>query len=226
MNEFKRLTAVSSVMLTLVLLGSVRAQPPGPGGGGFPNVDPQQMQNMVQQFRNMDPAQLQEMMQQFQNMDPQQMRGAAQQLLTMDPQQIQKTLEERENASMREEMDVPGDSDWSRIQERIKAVTKARAAVSTDTMGMLVGVLGGGLRGGRGGGAGFQGMATRLTPEAQALQAAIDANAPSSEIQNLMARLRDAREAKRATLVKAQEELRALLTPRQEAVAVSRGLLE
>src|SRR3954464_10273375 len=115
MNELKRFAALAGTGLSLFLVGPGRAQPPGAGGGGFPNVDPQQMQNMVQQFRNMDPAQLQEMMQQFQNMDPQQMRGAAQQLLTMDPQQIQKTLEERESAAIREEMGITTDAEWSPI---------------------------------------------------------------------------------------------------------------
>jgi hypothetical protein len=223
MNESKRL-AVLGAGLIFFLAGTVSAQPPAGGGaGGFPNVDPQQMQNFVQQFRNMDPAQLQEMMQQFQNMDPQQMRGAAQQLLTMDPQQIQKTMEERQNASLREEMGVTNDGDWTRIQERIKAVTKAQAAVSVDATSAL---LAGGMVRGLGGRANaLQGLVT-LSPEAQSLQAAIDAKKSNGEIKNLLSRLREAREARRADLVRAQDELRALLTPRQEVAAVLRGLLD
>ena len=41
-----------------------------------------------------------------------------------------------------------------------------------------------------------------------------------------MARLREVREEKHTALVKAQDELRALLTVRQEVIAVLRGLLD
>ena len=150
MKTLKRFSTATGVALACLLGGSVRAQPAGPGGAGFPNLDPQQMQNVMQLVRNMDPAQLQEMMQQVQNLDPQQMQGAMQQLLTMDPQQMQKALEERSSAALRQEFGVESDAEWLRIDEKIKAVTKARAAVAADNAGATVR---GGMRGGFGGGA-------------------------------------------------------------------------
>ena len=225
MKNFKRLAGLTGAILALALGARALAQPPGFGGAGFPNVDPQQMQNIMQQLRTMDPQQMQDMMQQFQNMDPQQRQGAMQQFLTMDPQQMLKTMEDRTSAALREEMGVAGDADWSAIQERIKAVTKARAAVALDgASAMVMGGMRGGMGGGRGGA--FAGLANRLSPEAQALQAAIEAKAPNDEIKNLMAKLREARGANLAALGKAQGDLRSLLTFRQEVVAVIHGLLD
>jgi hypothetical protein len=226
MNQPRRFAGVTGIALMLLLGGRAVAQPPGFGGGaGFPNIDPQQMQAMRDQVLNMDPQQLQEMVQQFQSMNPQDMQATLQQFMTMDPQQIQKTLDERTAASLRAELAVSDDTEWAALQEKIQAVTKARAAVAADLGGTVaLGGLRGGLAGGRNGG---RLLATgRLSPEAKALQAALEADAPSAEIKELMARLREAREAKRATLVKAQETLRSALTFRQQTIAVVRGLLD
>ena len=62
-------------------------------------------------------------------------------------------------------------------------------------------------------------------PEAEALQKAIDANAPTAELKAAVAKFVEARKQKQARLEEAQDNLRKLLTVRQEAVAFSLGLL-
>src|SRR5258708_5064515 len=125
MKQLKLLAALTGVALALAPGGKALAQAQGPGG-----MDPQQMQTMLQQFQNM--------LQSFQNMDPQQMQNAMRQRVTN---------------SLREQMGVTNDADWSVIEEKINAVTKARAAVMADGGGMPgLGGLRGGFGGGRGGG--------------------------------------------------------------------------
>jgi Protein of unknown function (DUF3106) len=190
----------------------------------FQNMDPQQLQNMRDAFQNMDPQQRQDMMQQFQSLDPQQQLDALQQFQNMDPQQMQDAMQQRADGSLRDQMGVTNDTDWSLIQEKINAVTKARSAVMADGGGMM-GM--GGMRGafGDGRGGGLPALSSRLSPEAQALQQALDGDAPDAEIKDLLTKLQAARQAKQAALVKAQDDLRSLLTIRQEAIAYLHGLL-
>ena len=62
-------------------------------------------------------------------------------------------------------------------------------------------------------------------PELEALHTAIEAKAPSAELKNRIAELKAAQARKQAELKKAQEELKQLLSTRQEAIAVTFGLL-
>jgi hypothetical protein len=143
----------------------------------------------------------------------------------MDPQQMMSMIQERINSSFREQMAVTNDAEWAIIEERITAVTKARMATMADGGGMLgMGGMPGGRRGG-GGGGGFQAMFGQPSPEAQALQQAIDSNAPTAQIKTLIAKVQAVRKEKLAKLAKAQEDLRAVLTTRQEAIAIMGGLL-
>lgn len=63
------------------------------------------------------------------------------------------------------------------------------------------------------------------SPEAQALQAAVNDKLPEAEIKLRLARLREVRQSNESKLHKAQEDLRAVLTVRQEAIAVLLGLV-
>jgi Spy/CpxP family protein refolding chaperone len=63
------------------------------------------------------------------------------------------------------------------------------------------------------------------TPELDALRSAATDNLPDAEIKARLARVRDVRKQNDEKLAKAQEDLRAVLTVRQEAVAVASGLL-
>ncbi len=83
----------------------------------------------------------------------------------------------------------------------------------------------------RGGEGGDQGGERRRfggepSPEAEALQKAIEAKASNDEIKAKLAKYRDAQKVKQANLEKAQSELRQVLSVKQEASAVMMGLLQ
>jgi hypothetical protein len=69
------------------------------------------------------------------------------------------------------------------------------------------------------------GMFGAPSPEMEALQTAIDNNAPAEQVKAALDKYRAARKAKEATLAAAQAELKKVLTGKQEAVAVVNGLL-
>lgn len=62
-------------------------------------------------------------------------------------------------------------------------------------------------------------------PAAEALQKAIDSKASKAEMKAALEKYVASRKAKQAEMEKAQDELRKLLTPRQEAIATLNGLL-
>ena len=63
-------------------------------------------------------------------------------------------------------------------------------------------------------------------PDAEALQKALDSKASADELKSKMAKLRDNLKDKETKLAKAQDELRKVLSVRQEATAVLMGLLK
>jgi hypothetical protein len=156
--------------------------------------------------------------------------GGGMNFQNMDPQEMMKQMQQRMNDSYREQMDVTNDTEWSLIEERIAAVTKARMATVADGGG--VGGMGGMMGGRRGnpggggpGGGGFASMFGQPSPESEALQKAIDDNAPAAQIKALIVKLQAVHKDKLAKLAQAQEDLRAVLTTRQEAIAIMGGLL-
>jgi len=150
--------------------------------------------------------------------------GGGMNFQNMDPQQIQQMMQQRINDSYRTQMGVTNDDEWAVIQELITAVTKARTEAMADSGGLggLIGM--GGMRGGNGGG-GLRNLFGQPSPESQALQKAIDENAPAAQIKTLIAKLQAVHKQKLEKLAKAQEDLRAVLTARQEAIAIMGGLL-
>lgn len=132
-------------------------------------------------------------------------------------------------AMQREQYGVTDDAEWKLISDRINAVTELRRSTLAAAMGGLRGGFGGGGFGGGGGpgggGRGNRGGGAGGNPEQTSLQQAITDKLPDAEIKSRLERLRDARKANEEKLTKAQEELRAVLTVRQEAVAVMSGLL-
>jgi len=143
-----------------------------------------------------------------------------------DPAQFQQRMME----GLKDRLEVKDDAEWKALEPLIQKVMDARR----DSMsGMGRGMFG--ARGGRGGndngnnnndrgsrGGGFFGTPS---PEAEALQKAIDNKAPNSEIKAALAKYIESRKAKQADLEKAQAELRKVLTTRQEAIASLSGLL-
>jgi hypothetical protein len=145
-----------------------------------------------------------------------------------DPAQFQMQRLER----IHEQMGVTDETEWKAIQDRMQKVFDAQTAVvgfrgrggffgrggrnggGADNAGG--GNNGGGRRGGFGG---------APSPELEALQNAIQNNAPSEQIKAALEKYRVARKAKETALEKAQAELQKVLTVKQEAVAVTNGLL-
>jgi hypothetical protein len=122
--------------------------------------------------------------------------------------------------NLREQMGVKEDDEWALISERITAVMELRRGQATGAAGAFFAIAAG--ANARGGNRipGFAGNS-----EQDALRAAVTDNLPDAEITARLARLRDARKQSEAKLDQARENLRAVLTVRQEAVAVMMGLL-
>jgi len=143
-----------------------------------------------------------------------------------DPEQARQRMMDR----YKEQLEVKDDAEWKLISERIEKVTAARREVGFGGgAGFARGGRGGPGGGGTGGGqaAGGRGaFGGQPSPEAEALQKAIEAKAPADELKSKLAKLREARKVKEANLEKAQEDLRKVLSVRQEAAAVLAGLLK
>src|SRR5581483_288278 len=126
---------------------------------------------------------------------------------------------------VKEQLEVTDDSEWKAIEPLVQAVMDARMS----NMGGMGRGMFGGRRGGGNGGGGDQprrgAFGQPPSPEAEALQKAIDAKAPKAELKAAMEKYVAARKAKQAELEKAQDELRKVLTARQEAIATLDGLL-
>lgn len=130
-----------------------------------------------------------------------------------DPAQMQQRMMERN----REQLGFTNDTDWSAVEPLIQKVTEARMAVG---MGF------GGGRGGRGGQGGGPVGFGQPNPERDALQKAIDDNAPSGQIKDALAKYKTSQKAKQAKLEAAQAELKKVLSVKQEAQATLMGLVQ
>ncbi len=67
---------------------------------------------------------------------------------------------------------------------------------------------------------------TSPNPDRDALQQALDDNAPAAQIKALLAKYQASQKAKQAKLIAAQANLRKVLTVQQEAQATLMGLLD
>jgi hypothetical protein len=143
-----------------------------------------------------------------------------------DPAQMQQRI--MDNA--REQLGLTNDTDWNAIQPLVQKVMDARR----DTMGGGMGrLLGRGNRGGNNNNANANnnggrrgGFGGTPSPEAEALQKAVDDNAPTAQVKAALAKYHASQKDKQAKLVQAQENLRKVLTVKQEAQAALLGLVE
>jgi hypothetical protein len=138
-----------------------------------------------------------------------------------DPAQMQQRMLQR----VQDQLEITNDTDWSAVQPLVQKVMDAQRDAR---MGGLARLFGGRNRGGNNGG---QGGARnnpfgQPSPEAEALQKAIDDNAPSGQIKDLLAKYKSSQKDKLAKLAAAQADLRAVLTVKQEASATLLGLLD
>jgi hypothetical protein len=117
---------------------------------------------------------------------------------------------------LRDRFEVTDDAEWQLISERITKVMDLRRST-----------LGGGARFRAGGGnsSGNGASAGQANPEQDALAAAVTDKLPDAEVKARLERLRAARKESEAKLDQAREDLRAVLTVRQEAIAVLAGIL-
>src|SRR6267378_2194155 len=147
----------------------------------------------------------------------------------IDPAQFRQNMLD----DARGRLEIKSDDEWKVIQPLIEKVMDARREV-----GFGGGFGRGPRRGGgnnnndaqgsgnnQGGGRGFRGGGGP-GPEAEDLQKAIDANASKDELKAKLAKFREARKEKEAKLASAQEELKKVLSVKQEAAAVLIGLLQ
>jgi len=132
-----------------------------------------------------------------------------------DPAQMQQRILDR----VRQDLNFTNDTEWSAVQPLVQKVIEARFAARS-------GMFGRGGRGGPGGGGPGGTAAGQAFPERDALQKAIEDNAPAGQIKDLLAKYRTAQKAKQAKLVEAQDALKQVLTTTQEAQATLSGWLD
>jgi len=129
----------------------------------------------------------------------------------------------------KEMLEVTDDAEWKAMQPLVQKVMEGRR----DTIfgGMGRGMFGRGPRGGDSAEPGDQGQQRRggfggaPSPEADALQKAINSKASKAELKAALDKYLASRKAKQAALEQAQADLRKVLTSRQEAIATLNGLL-
>jgi len=139
-----------------------------------------------------------------------------------DPAQFQQRMMD----NVKERLAFTNDTEWAAVQPLVQKVMDARRAAS-------VGMSGFGRRGGPGGdtaGRSSDQSARRPalvppSPEAEALQKAIDSDVPTEQIKAALEKHRAAHKDKEVKLTEAQENLRKVLTVKQEAQAALMGLV-
>ena len=128
-----------------------------------------------------------------------------------DPAQFQQRMQEQ----IRKNLSVTNDDEWAAIQPLIQKVMEARRGAGP----------GGGMGPGPGGPGGRGRLGPQASSEQQALQKAIEDDAPAPQIKAALAKYRAARADKQAQLAEAQTSLKNVLSVKQEAQAVLLGLL-
>jgi hypothetical protein len=135
----------------------------------------------------------------------------------MDPAQRQQMMMDR----YKEDLGFTNDTDWSAVQPLVQKVADAqREALQARFAGFRRGGRNGG--GGGGGGGAFGGQ---TDPDREALQQAVDNNAPAGQVKAALDKYRAAQKSKQARLESAQADLKKVLSSKQEAAAVLAGLL-
>ena len=122
--------------------------------------------------------------------------------------------------NIREQLGFTNDTDWNAVQPLIQKVMDARRDVGFGGgMGRMFGR-------NRGGNSNRRNFGPQPSQEAEALQKAIDDNAPTVQIKAALAKYEASQKAKQAKLEQAQAGLRKVLTVKQEAQATLLGLLQ
>ena len=133
-------------------------------------------------------------------------------------------MQERMMNNIKERLGFTNDVEWSAVQPLVQKVMDARRNVGGGMGGMFRRGGGPGGPGGPGGDAGGQRrggfFGGEPSPEAEALQKAVDDNAPAAQLKSAMERFRAAHKDREAKLQAAQDDLRKVFTTKQEAAAI------
>jgi hypothetical protein len=130
---------------------------------------------------------------------------------------------------VRDNLGFTNDTEWNAVQPMVQKVFDAQRDARGGGIGRLFG------RGNRGGSNGANANAGgsrggffggTSSPEAEALQKAIDDNAPTAQIKAALAKYKNSQKAKQDKLVQAQENLRKVLNTKREAQATLLGLVD
>lgn len=143
-----------------------------------------------------------------------------------DPAQIQE-FQQRRMERLKEDLEVK-DDEWTALQPLIQKVMDAQRAVMSERMrgAFRGGRTGGDNAGDNAGGRRFRGgFGGEPSPEAEALQKAIDGKASNSEMKAALAKYVESRKTKQTELETSQANLKKVLTVRQEAILTAQGLL-
>lgn len=138
-----------------------------------------------------------------------------------DPAQMQARMLER----IQEDFGFTNDTEWDAVKPLFQKVMEARQEAMAGQFGGMGRMMRprntdqGNNNNNRPRGFG------QTSPEQDALQKAIDDNAPSGQIKDLLAKFEAAKQAKQAKLEAAQADLRKVLSTKQEAQATLLGLL-
>ncbi|MBL9186431.1 MAG: hypothetical protein JNK23_03040 [Opitutaceae bacterium] len=114
---------------------------------------------------------------------------------------------------LRERLEIPDDEEWAVVAERITRLDEARRAAGGN---VSVPSLDRGKKPDRKDGGG---------PEREALRVAVMDRLPDAEVRSRLSRLGEVQRQNAEKLARAQQDLRAVLSVRQEAIAVMFGLL-
>lgn len=146
--------------------------------------------------------------------------------MNWDPEQFRQRMMER----VREQLEITNDAEWKAIEPLINKVLETRRDSMMAGFGGMLRSFGrgggGGFGGGPGGAGGFGAMLGEPNPELESLGKAIDSKAGKDELKSAIAKVRDARQAREQKVKQAQEDLRKVLTLRQEAIAIMNGWLD
>lgn len=150
-----------------------------------------------------------------------------------DPVQIQQQAQQMIMDNYRNMFEIKNEAEWVTIKDRLQKVLDFRQDSGLNAVSGLLGMLTGGRGGGGYAGAapvnsarrGLAALGAKSSPEEEALQKTVDDRAPNADLKAAQAKVIEARKSRQAKQDKAQEELRKVLSPRQEAIAVLNGLL-
>jgi hypothetical protein len=149
-----------------------------------------------------------------------------------DPAQMRQQMQERMMQNYQDQLGFTNDTDWDAVKPLVQKVMDARMDLGA---GQMRGMFGNRQRnnnnnGDQGGNNNNNnrprgGMFGQQSPEAEALQKAIDDNAPTSQIKDLLAKYKAVQKGKQAKLESAQDDLKKVLNTKQEAQAYLLGLV-